>query len=34
MWRVERRFLPAMDRGRAGELMQRWEHAVRQASLQ
>ena len=33
MWRVERRFTPALDRSRAGELMQRWEHAVRQASL-
>ncbi|MEJ6021019.1 glycerol kinase GlpK [Ramlibacter sp. PS4R-6] len=32
-WRVERRFTPALDRARAGELMQRWEHAVRQASL-
>ena len=30
-WRVERRFLPTMPRARAAELMQRWEHAVRQA---
>jgi glycerol kinase len=30
-WRVERRFLPTMPRDRAAELMQRWEHAVRQA---
>jgi glycerol kinase len=34
MWRVERKFMPAMDRARAQESMQRWEHAVRQASLQ
>jgi glycerol kinase len=33
LWQVERRFLPALDRSRAAELMQRWEHAVRQASL-
>jgi glycerol kinase len=33
MWRVERRFMPAMDRQRAAGLMERWEHAVRQASL-
>jgi glycerol kinase len=32
MWRAERRFLPTLDRGRAGELMARWEHAVRQAT--
>ena len=30
-WRVERRFLPTMERGRAQELMARWERAVRQA---
>ena len=32
-WRVERRFLPTLSRERAGELMQRWEHAVAQATL-
>ncbi len=32
MWRAERRFIPTLDRGRAGELMARWEHAVRQAT--
>ena len=30
-WRAERRFLPTMPRSRAQELMQQWEHAVRQA---
>jgi glycerol kinase len=30
-WRVERRFEPTMPRERAGELMERWERAVRQA---
>jgi glycerol kinase len=30
-WQVERRFHPTMPRERAAELMQRWEHAVRQA---
>ncbi|RQP24167.1 glycerol kinase GlpK [Piscinibacter terrae] len=29
-WKVERRFHPTMPRDRAHELMQRWEHAVRQ----
>jgi len=29
-WQVERRFHPTLPRERAGELMQRWEHAVRQ----
>src|SRR4051812_25096247 len=33
-WREERRFMPAQGRAHANELMQRWEHAVRQASLQ
>ncbi len=33
LWRAERRFEPALPAGRAGELMQRWEHAVRQATL-
>jgi glycerol kinase len=32
MWRAERRFLPTLERGRAGELMAPWEHAVRQAT--
>ena len=32
LWQAERRFLPTLDRGRAGELMARWEHAVRQAT--
>lgn len=32
-WQVERRFMPTMPRSRADELMQRWEHAVRQATL-
>jgi glycerol kinase len=30
-WRVERRFLPTMDRSRAQARLQQWEHAVRQA---
>ena len=30
-WQVERTFHPTMSRARAGELMQRWEHAVAQA---
>jgi glycerol kinase len=33
MWQVERRFTPTLDRARAAEKMERWEHAVRQASL-
>ncbi|AKJ32016.1 glycerol kinase GlpK [Caldimonas brevitalea] len=33
-WQVERRFMPTMPRSRAAELMQRWEHAVRQATLE
>ncbi len=33
LWRVERRFLPTLERDRAHELMQRWEHAVRQTVL-
>lgn len=33
-WRVEQRFLPTMSRERAEELMARWEHAVRQATLE
>jgi glycerol kinase len=31
-WKVERRFLPTMERSRAAELMSRWERAVRQAT--
>ena len=31
-WRVERSFHPTMSRERAGELMQDWERAVRQAT--
>jgi len=30
-WRIERTFHPTMSRDRAGDLMQRWEHAVAQA---
>ena len=32
-WQVERRFYPTMPRDRAAELMQRWERAVRQATV-
>jgi glycerol kinase len=32
-WQVERTFVPTMPRARADELMQRWEHAVAQATL-
>ena len=32
LWRAERTFVPTLPRGRAEELMQRWEHAVRQAT--
>ena len=32
-WRAERRFLPNRDREEVRQLMERWEHAVRQASL-
>ena len=32
-WRVERRFHPTLSRDAAGALMQRWEHAVAQATL-
>ncbi|WP_372526584.1 glycerol kinase GlpK [Piscinibacter sp.] len=31
-WKVERRFHPTLSRDRAAELMQRWEHAVRQTT--
>ncbi|MDF2465737.1 MAG: glpK [Ramlibacter sp.] len=33
MWKAERRFMPTLSAQRAGELMARWEHAVRQATL-
>ena len=33
LWHSERRFLPTLDRHRANELMERWEHAVRQTVL-
>jgi glycerol kinase len=33
LWRSERRFLPTLDTLRANELMERWEHAVRQTVL-
>jgi len=33
LWKAERRFLPTMPRERAAALMERWEHAVRQATL-
>ena len=32
-WQAERVFHPTMSRERAGELMQRWEHAVAQTTL-
>jgi glycerol kinase len=33
LWRSERRFLPTLEAPRANELMERWEHAVRQTVL-
>lgn len=33
MWRAERRFLPTLETQRATELMERWEHAIRQTVL-
>ena len=33
LWQAQRRFLPTLDRARAGELMAGWEHAVAQATL-
>jgi glycerol kinase len=33
LWRAERRFEPTLPPARAEELMARWEHAVRQATL-
>jgi glycerol kinase len=32
-WQVDRTFHPTLPRDRADELMQRWEHAVAQATL-
>jgi glycerol kinase len=32
-WQVERTFVPTMARARADELMQRWDHAVAQATV-
>ena len=32
-WKVERRFTPTLPREKAADLMQQWEHAVRQATL-
>ena len=34
LWRAERRFVPTLPAARAQELMARWEHAVRQATLE
>jgi len=33
LWRAERRFMPTLPAAQAAERMQRWEYAVRQASL-
>jgi len=33
LWKADRRFLPTLSSDRAAELMGRWEHAVRQATL-
>ena len=33
LWKAERRFVPTLPAGRAAELMARWDHAVRQATL-
>jgi glycerol kinase len=33
LWKAGRRFLPTLEPARAHELMQRWERAVRQASI-
>jgi glycerol kinase len=33
LWMPERRFVPTLQRARANELMARWEHAVRQATV-
>ncbi|MCB1986990.1 MAG: glycerol kinase, partial [Burkholderiaceae bacterium] len=33
LWRAERRFVPTLGAARAQELMENWEHAVRQTTL-
>ena len=33
MWKAERHFLPTLAPALAKELMERWEHAVRQTTL-
>jgi glycerol kinase len=33
LWQAERRFMPTLPASRAAERMERWEHAVRQATL-
>jgi glycerol kinase len=33
LWQAERRFLPTLAPERAAELMEHWEHAVRQTVL-
>ena len=33
LWQAQRRFLPTLPPARAADLMERWEHAVRQATL-
>jgi glycerol kinase len=33
LWQAERRFMPTLPPSRAAERMERWEHAVRQATL-
>lgn len=32
LWKADRRFMPTLSKDRAGELMQRWEQAVRQTT--
>ena len=34
LWQAERRFIPTLSRSKAMELMDSWEHAVRQAALE
>jgi glycerol kinase len=34
LWQAERRFVPTLPPQRAAELMARWDHAVRQATLE
>jgi glycerol kinase len=33
LWQADRRFLPSLEASRATELMEQWEHAVRQTVL-